>query len=143
MVSSTTARMRGDRMQDELNMVLQMFRDKRRHDIDVRVTPEVFINQKSKIDEVQEWLEAKEFNKEIQKAFSSFTGHQLFQLSRAQLEQVCGQSEGSRLSSQLTIQKSVSQYQTFGASELKKILAKVRQKIDTRMEDRLYQNEVM
>lgn len=148
----STATLGGEKMQDELNIVLTMFREKKRN-LDIRQTPEVFINQKSNPEEIQEWLEAKDFAPEICQKFKGLSGHQLLSFSRQQLEKVCGASEGKRLYSQLNIQKSVCgvrktssksyntdlstrllfffQYQTVRSSELKAILAKAREKIET------------
>ena len=95
----------GERMQDELNMVLSLFREKRK--FEVRPTPEVYINQKSNADEVQSWLLAKEFSDNICHKLKNFSGHQLMGLSREQAEAIGGSSEGRRLYSQIKIQRSV------------------------------------
>jgi epidermal growth factor receptor kinase substrate 8 len=120
-----------DRMQDELNMVLSMVRDRRyKKHIEVRQTPEVFISQKSNPEEVQNWLRIKDFDVPICNRFKGLSGHNLFDFQRGQLEKICGHKEGARLYSQLSIQKSVSGYQTVRSSELKAILAKAREKIE-------------
>lgn len=93
-------------MQDELNIVLSMFREKKKN-LDIRQTPEVFINQNSNPGEIQNWLKAKEFSQEICTKFHGSAGHHLFGLTRDQLEKVCGPQEGKRMYSQLNIQKSV------------------------------------
>lgn len=96
-------------MQDELNFVLAMVRDqKQKSHIEVRQTPEVYINQKSNPGEIQNWLKAKDFNSQICAKFKGLAGNNLFDFTRNQLEKICGQSEGKRLYSQLNIQKSVS-----------------------------------
>lgn len=95
-------------MQDELNMVLSMFRDRTHKHIEVRQTPEVYINQKSNPEEVQSWLRIKDFDSQICAKFKGLAGHKLFELQKSQLEKVCGAKEGARLYSQLNIQKSVS-----------------------------------
>ncbi|XP_044256548.1 epidermal growth factor receptor kinase substrate 8-like protein 2 isoform X2 [Tribolium madens] len=121
-----------DKMQDELNIVLSMVRDrKHKPHIEIRQTPEVFINQKSNPEEVQNWLKIKDFDSQICAKFKGLAGHNLFDLQKSQLEKVCGPKEGARLYSQLNIQKSVSGYQTVRSSELKAILAKAREKIET------------
>lgn len=98
-----------DRMQDELAMVLSMVRgrNQKRH-IEVRQTPEVFIGQKSNPEEIQNWLKAKDFDSQICAKFKGLSGHNLFDFQKHQLEKICGRTEGSRLFSQLSIQKSVS-----------------------------------
>lgn len=93
-------------MQDELNVVLSIYKDKRT-DLEIRATPEVYINQKSNPNEVQSWLKAKEFSEGLCNKFKGVSGHQLLTTSRAQCESVCGPTEGRRLFSQLQIQKSV------------------------------------
>ncbi|RZC38901.1 epidermal growth factor receptor kinase substrate 8 [Asbolus verrucosus] len=128
-IKSTTTQ--GDRMQDELNLVLSMVREKRyKSHIEVRQTPEVYIDQKSTPEEVQNWLKAKDFEPKICAKFKGLAGHNLFDFQKNQLERICGPKEGARLDSQLKIQKSVSGYQTVRSSELKAILAKAREKIE-------------
>lgn len=63
--------------------------------------------QKSNPDEVVEWLEAKGFSGAATKALR-MPGHQLFGLSRSQLERVVGVEEGKRLYSQILVQRNVS-----------------------------------
>ncbi|KYB29689.1 Epidermal growth factor receptor kinase substrate 8-like Protein [Tribolium castaneum] len=108
-----------------------MVRDrKHKTHIEIRQTPEVYINQKSNPEEVQNWLKIKDFDSQICAKFKGLAGHNLFDLHKSQLEKVCGAKEGARLYSQLNIQKSVSGYQTVRSSELKAILAKAREKIE-------------
>lgn len=54
-----------------------------------------------------EWLEAKGFSPAARKALR-VPGHQLFALSRAQLERALGADEGKRLYSQVLVQRNVS-----------------------------------
>lgn len=96
-------------MQDELNIVLSMVREKKhKSHIAVRQTPEVYINQKSQANEVQSWLKAKDFDSQICAKFKAVGGNNLFDFTKHQLEKICGPNEGARLYSQLSIQKSVS-----------------------------------
>lgn len=53
------------------------------------------------------WLEAKGFSRTAQKQLR-VSGHQLFALSRAQLERVLGTDEGKRLYSQVLVQRNIS-----------------------------------
>lgn len=91
---------------EELNQILPMLQQKR-HDLDIKTTPEVFIDQKSTPIDVQNWLKIKEFTEDVRKKFDGFTGHQLLQLTRAQSKLICGPSEGQRLYSQLSVQKNM------------------------------------
>ncbi|KAF5279816.1 hypothetical protein FQR65_LT15269 [Abscondita terminalis] len=119
-----------EKMQDELTLVLSMYREKKKN-FDIKQTPEVYITQKSNPHEVQEWLKAKDFPPEICSKFKGSSGHQVLGLSREQLEKIGGVEEGKRLYSQVNIQKSISGYQTVRSSELLAILAKAREKIET------------
>lgn len=121
-----------DRMQEELLSVLTLVRDrpKERH-LDIKQTPETYINNRSTPAEVREWLNKKGFSPRIQDKFIGVAGHHLFDIQKSELERICGRDEGKRLFSQLSIQKSISGYQTVRTTELKAILAKARQKIET------------
>lgn len=63
--------------------------------------------QTSNPDEVAEWLEVKGFSGTAQRQLR-VPGHQLFALSRAQLERVLGADEGKRLYSHVLVQRNVS-----------------------------------
>ncbi|XP_017769701.1 PREDICTED: epidermal growth factor receptor kinase substrate 8-like isoform X2 [Nicrophorus vespilloides] len=115
-------------MQEELSMILPLLRERKRKDIDIKQTPEVYITQKSNPDEVQMWLQAKGFSDKIQKVFKGTAGHEILGMNRDHLEKIS--EEGKRLVSQLNIQKSVCQYKTFRSSELQAILAKAREKAE-------------
>lgn len=94
------------RMQEELNSALSMFRDKKRT-LDIKLTPQVYIDQNSNPDEVQSWMKAKNFKPQICQIFQGCNGNEMLQLSRDQLIQACKPSDdGKRLFSQLNIQKS-------------------------------------
>ncbi|KAF4532572.1 hypothetical protein B566_EDAN008496 [Ephemera danica] len=116
-------------MQEELQAVLDELRDHQRH-LDILKTPEVYITQKSNPDEVQKWLEAKGFNEKIRRQFNTMNGNEILALKRHQLVQICGRSEGTRLDSQLTIQRNVSGYKTARSTELRAILARARRKAE-------------
>ncbi|XP_060516021.1 epidermal growth factor receptor kinase substrate 8-like isoform X2 [Cylas formicarius] len=123
----------GDKMQEELASVLTLVRDreKQRAVLDIKSTPEMYINQKSSSKDVQEWLKAKEFDENICAKFKGLSGYHLFDMQKFELEKICGAKEGHRLYSQLLVQKSVSGFQTVRTTELKAILAKARKKIET------------
>lgn len=96
-----------DEMQEELKHVLTLFRDKRRT-LDIIKTPEIFIQQSSSADEVEQWLKAKGFSDKVVKKLHGLNGNELFALKRPTLEDYCGSEEGKRLASQITIQRNVS-----------------------------------
>ncbi|KAJ8969518.1 hypothetical protein NQ317_002207 [Molorchus minor] len=121
----------GDRMQEELVNVLTLVRERtnQRH-LEIKQTPESFINQRSSPKEVREWLDKKGFSVQIQDKFVGVSGHHMFDIKKIELERICGKDEGKRLYSQLNIQRSISGYQTVRTTELKAILARARQKIE-------------
>ncbi|KPJ00944.1 Epidermal growth factor receptor kinase substrate 8-like protein 2 [Papilio xuthus] len=116
----------GSELADELKVVLPQIQQRR---LDFKKTPDIFIHQKSNPDEVVAWLEAKGFSAAAQRQLR-VPGHQLFALSRAQLERALGHDEGKRLYSQVLVQRNVSGYKTTSASELQSILRKVREKVE-------------
>ncbi|XP_047037001.1 epidermal growth factor receptor kinase substrate 8-like isoform X3 [Helicoverpa zea] len=118
----------GGDLQEELKMVLPAIQQ-RKNKLDIKKTPDIFIDQKSNPDEVAEWLEAKGFSASTRRALR-MPGHQLFALTRPQLEQALGADEGKRLYSQILVQRNVSGYKTTSASELQSILRKAREKVE-------------
>ncbi|KAL3290353.1 hypothetical protein HHI36_023695 [Cryptolaemus montrouzieri] len=98
--------------------------------LDVRKTPNAFIDQNSSPAEVQKWLTAKSFSSDVCRSFQGVNGWSLFAISKVDLQRVCGDDEGKRLFSQLNLQKSVSGFQTIRTTELQTRLAKVRQKVE-------------
>lgn len=97
----------GNDMHRELKEVLTLFREKKRN-IEIIKTPDIFITQTSNPAEVQKWLKAKCFSENAQQRLEGLTGNELFALKKETLEDYCGPEEGKRLSSQITIQRSVS-----------------------------------
>ncbi|KAI5632840.1 hypothetical protein NE865_14443 [Phthorimaea operculella] len=122
-VTSTTSG-----LHDELKMVLPQIQQ-RRMILDIKKTPDIFIHQKSNPDEVVQWLQAKGFSSSAQRKLK-LPGHQMFALTRQQLEEALGPDEGKRLYSQILVQRNVSGYKTTSASELQSILRKVREKVE-------------
>lgn len=116
-------------LQDELKSVLDMFREKRRN-LEIVKTPEVFINQRSNPEEVQNWLAAKGFSGKTCKKLDGVSGGELFSLTKSKLEQYCGKDEGHRLDSQLHVQRSISGYRTTRSQELQAILARARERAE-------------
>lgn len=140
-----------DQMQEELKSVLTLFRDKRRI-LDIVKTPEIFIQQSSSAQEVEQWLRAKGFSDRVVQKLHGFNGNELFSVKRHTMEDYFGSEEGRRLASQITIQRNISgvrigrivveemvfyfrflftccvQYKTARSTELQAILAKARSK---------------
>lgn len=83
--------------------------------------------------EVRAWLEAKAFSARIVDSLGILTGAQLFSLNKDELKKVCGE-EGSRVYSQLTVQKAVLEKQQ-GGSELEELMNKFHSKNQKRVED--------
>ena len=52
----------GVSMQDELKSVLEIFRERDKH-LDIPITPEIFVNERSTPEDVKTWLKAKQFSK--------------------------------------------------------------------------------
>lgn len=96
-----------DEVNEELKNVLTLFREKRRV-LDIVKTPEIFIQQSSSADEVEQWLKAKGFSEKVVKKMHNLNGNELFALKRHTLEDYCGTEEGRRLASQITIQRNIS-----------------------------------
>lgn len=94
-------------MNDELNHVLKLYREKR-NTLDIHKTPEIFIQHTSSPSEVKQWLKAKGFSEYVVGKLGYLNGSELFSLSRESLEEFCGIEEGRRLLSQITIQRNVS-----------------------------------
>ncbi len=94
-------------MNEELKNVLTLFREKRRV-LDIVKTPEIFIQQSSSANEVEQWLKAKGFSDNVVKKLNGLDGNKLFALKRHTLEDYCGSEEGRRLASQITIQRNIS-----------------------------------
>ncbi|KAJ6641890.1 Epidermal growth factor receptor kinase substrate 8-like protein 2 [Pseudolycoriella hygida] len=122
-----------DEVNEELKNVLTLFREKRRV-LDIVKTPEIFIQQSSSANEVEQWLKAKGFSDRVVKKLHGLNGNELFALKRHTLEDYCGSEEGRRLASQITIQRNISGYKTARSSELQAILAKARKKTDVEVD---------
>ncbi|XP_076261642.1 epidermal growth factor receptor kinase substrate 8-like isoform X2 [Rhynchophorus ferrugineus] len=121
-----------DNLHNELTSVLTLVREKekQRPMLDIKQTPETFISDKSTPKEVVEWLKIKGFSDGICTKFKGITGYQLFEMTKKELEKVCGEKTGKTLHSYILVQKSVSNFQTIRTTELQKILAKARQKVE-------------
>ncbi|XP_031835428.1 epidermal growth factor receptor kinase substrate 8 isoform X2 [Nomia melanderi] len=118
-----------EQMQEELKFVLSIFREKRQTENDV-IRQEAVLDQYSSPSEVLSWLNAKGFSEKTCKQLKDTTGSDLFDLTRRQMEQYCGSSEGSRLYSQITLVKTESEKKSPRTSELKEILEKARHRAE-------------
>lgn len=84
-----------------------LLKKKKRVDLDIKQTPEVYIDQRSNPKDVQKWLKLKGFNDEVCKTLVEFTGALILDLSKARCNLLCGEDEGKRLYSQLQLQKNI------------------------------------
>ncbi|CAI4228141.1 unnamed protein product [Auanema sp. JU1783] len=78
----------------------------------------VVIKNDTTADEVSEWLQQKGFSARVIELFEGQTGATLFALNKNHLIQACGKDEGSRLYSQILVQKHRSNYKTKRGAEL-------------------------
>ncbi|KAK2585210.1 hypothetical protein KPH14_009916 [Odynerus spinipes] len=116
-----------EQVQEELKHVLNMFREKKRnpHIIEMQAT---LLHQYSTPREVRSWLTSKGFSEKVCKQLKDMTGAEIFNLTRRQLEQYFGPSEGTRLEQQIMLSRNECGYETTRVSELKQILEKARRK---------------
>lgn len=66
-----------------------------------------YITPTSTPEDVRNFLDSKGFSARTVFTFGELTGKQLFTLNKADFEKYCGREEGSRLDSQVTVQKSL------------------------------------
>uniref|UniRef100_A0A2K5DR10 Epidermal growth factor receptor kinase substrate 8-like protein 2 n=1 Tax=Aotus nancymaae TaxID=37293 RepID=A0A2K5DR10_AOTNA len=85
-------------------------------------------------DEVRAWLEAKAFSARIVENLGILTGPQLFSLNKEELKKVCGE-EGTRVYSQLTVQKAFLEEKQQSGSELEELMNKFHSMNQRRGED--------
>lgn len=97
-------------LQEELASVLTLVRERgsKQKYLDIKQTPETYINQQSTPNEVQDWLDKKGFSETIRARFEGIGGYGILGMQKKELELCAGRIEGRRLYSQLNIQKSYS-----------------------------------
>lgn len=113
-------------VQEELKQVLTIFREKKQH---YGINREPLLDHCSTPREVQSWLSAKGFSEKTCKQLRDMTGSEVFNLTRRQLEQYCGITEGSKLYSEISTARIESE-KSPRMSELKQILVKARHKVE-------------
>ncbi|XP_009647019.1 epidermal growth factor receptor kinase substrate 8 [Egretta garzetta] len=94
--------------------------------------PVVNITYDSSPEDVKAWLESKGFNPVTVNSLGVLTGAQLFSLNKDELKTVC--PEGSRVYSQITVQKSALEANS-GSSELQEIMRRRQEKISAAATD--------
>ncbi|NXS27524.1 EPS8 kinase, partial [Pomatostomus ruficeps] len=94
--------------------------------------PVVNITYDSSSEDVKAWLQSKGFNPVTVNSLGVLTGAQLFSLNKEELRTVC--PEGSRVYSQITVQKSALEANS-GSSELQEIMRRRQEKISAAATD--------
>ncbi|KAM6136765.1 LOW QUALITY PROTEIN: epidermal growth factor receptor kinase substrate 8 [Pterocles gutturalis] len=94
--------------------------------------PVVNITYDSTPEDVKAWLQSKGFNPVTVNSLGVLTGAQLFSLNKEELRTVC--PEGSRVYSQITVQKSALEANS-GSSELQEIMRRRQEKISAAATD--------
>ncbi|XP_055567421.1 epidermal growth factor receptor kinase substrate 8 isoform X3 [Falco biarmicus] len=94
--------------------------------------PVVNITYDSSPEDVKAWLQSKGFNPVTVNSLGVLTGAQLFSLNKEELKTVC--PEGSRVYSQITVQKSALEANS-GSSELQEIMRRRQEKISAAATD--------
>ncbi|XP_068256812.1 epidermal growth factor receptor kinase substrate 8 isoform X2 [Nyctibius grandis] len=94
--------------------------------------PVVNITYDSSPEDVKAWLQSKGFNPVTVNSLGVLTGAQLFSLNKDELRTVC--PEGSRVYSQITVQKSALEANS-GSSELQEIMRRRQEKISAAATD--------
>ena len=78
--------------------------------IEIKVTPDVYITQKSTPHEVRNWLKAKSFSQRVFDQTKGFNGDKIFSMKRNDLIKAFGHDEGTRLYSQITVSRNMTDY---------------------------------
>ncbi|XP_039298516.1 epidermal growth factor receptor kinase substrate 8 isoform X1 [Nilaparvata lugens] len=119
-----------DLLNSELKSVLGITREGGRKKMEFINTPSVYINQNASAADVSKWLEQKRFPESTSTQLRGMDAKDLFNLSKSQLQQICGPEEGKRLYHLLILQKNMSGFQTTRTLELCEKLARARMKAE-------------
>jgi len=118
-------------MADELKHVLSFYKDeKQKQKLDILQTPDIYIDMRSTVKEVYQWLKAKQFSGRVLKYLEGMNGRQVLGMSREALETAFGREEGGRLDSQITLSRNQTKYTQGKNSELRAILEKARKRTE-------------
>ena len=78
-------------MAEELKHVLSYYKEeKQKKKLDILHTPDIFIDQRSTVREVQSWLKAKQFSSRVIKYLEGMNGRQVLGMHREALEAAFG-----------------------------------------------------
>ncbi|XP_053918550.1 epidermal growth factor receptor kinase substrate 8 isoform X2 [Cuculus canorus] len=123
-----------EEVQDELVHRLTIGRSaaQRKFQVPRPNVPVVNITYDSSPEDVRAWLQSKGFNPVTVNSLGVLTGAQLFSLNKEELRTVC--PEGSRVYSQITVQKSALEANS-GSSELQEIMRRRQEKISAAATD--------
>jgi len=120
-------------MAEELKHVLSYYKEeKQKKKLDILHTPDIFIDQRSTVREVQSWLKAKQFSSRVIKYLEGMNGRQVLGMHREALEAAFGKEEGSRLDSQITLSRNQTKYTLGKNSELRAILEKAKKRTEVK-----------
>ncbi|XP_023339867.1 epidermal growth factor receptor kinase substrate 8 isoform X1 [Eurytemora carolleeae] len=97
-------------MQDELKHVLSFYSEEKIKPLDIYVTPDIFVDQRSTSREVRNWLIGKGFSEKVQSQLGNMSGKQILAIQRKDLEILFGKEEGGRLDSQITLSRNQTKY---------------------------------
>lgn len=90
---------------DEFKSVFSTLKLKKRSDLSIKKTPDVFIDLRSTSQDVQNWLLAKGFKEEVRDKLKKYDGSEVFLFEKEHCTKLCGDEDGKRLYSQLLLQK--------------------------------------
>ncbi|XP_076675798.1 epidermal growth factor receptor kinase substrate 8 isoform X2 [Andrena cerasifolii] len=126
---STGGVMSQEQMQEELKYVLTIYREKKQRGKNPGKR-EAVLDQYSSPSEVHSWLIAKGFSEKACKQLRDMTGADIFDLTKRQLDNYCGVTEGGKLYSQITLARTETEKKSPRSSELKQVLEKARHRAE-------------
>ncbi|WAR03530.1 ES8L2-like protein [Mya arenaria] len=96
-----------------------------------RPRKDINVSQYSTPDEIREWLDMKGFSRRCLELLQGYSGLDLFNLDKKEIERLVGREDGQRLYSLLEVQKVNANYRTRGRSELQAILQRRKEHTNT------------